>query len=258
MFCTLAGYRWLNSGSLLRRLSQRAVRRLPTAPLCHLHNGATESAASNGALRIVDEKVAYRRYATVFERTVQYPDGRHVTYDILGQPAVQSASVLVFPFDTQSKTCYVIREYCPGPNRVLYGFPAGMVETKHESMEAAARAELSEEAHLRCAQLIDLTAQAAVWERSFEVPNTESDAENCLRGFFADKYSRNVCKMYLALNPEPDGHPGSMDAEELIEQVGAVRVPQLEAWLWSGQMTMPHMLLAMCALTYLRQRGMLT
>ncbi|KAK4533187.1 hypothetical protein CCYA_CCYA16G4069 [Cyanidiococcus yangmingshanensis] len=215
------------------------------------------SADAHGELAIVREQVAYQRYATVLLRTVRYPDGRSVTYDIIGQPAVQCASVLVFPFDTRSRKCYMIREYCPGPNRVLYGFPAGMVEAKHTSMEAAALAELSEEAHLRCTELIDLSAQGAVWEPvSSENPPSDGTSE-VLRGFAADKYSRNICKMYLALDPELDKSPGKMDAEELIEQVGAVSIAQLEAWLWNGQMTMPHMLLAMCALSHLRRSGML-
>jgi 8-oxo-dGTP pyrophosphatase MutT (NUDIX family) len=208
-------------------------------------------------LDIVDEQVVYRRYATVLLRTVRYPDGRCVTYDIIGQPAVQSASVLVFPFDTRNQACYMIREYCPGPNRVLYGFPAGMVESKHVSMEAAALAELSEEAQLRGGKLIDLTARGAVWPATSLAAQDGRDASGVLHGFAADKYSRNLCKMFLVLDPEHDDQPGAMDAEEWIEQVGAVPVAQLEEWLWSGQMTMPHMLLAMCALSYLRQNGIL-
>eukprot|EP00166_Cyanidium_caldarium_P005355 ctg_64.g22 len=217
-------------------------------------------------VHVIDERVAYHNFATVYQRTVRYPDDRQVTFDILGQPAVGCASVLVFPFCTRTQRCHAIREYCPGLNSYLYGFPAGMTEAKHRSFLDAARAELSEEAHLISERWIELTAACRTWnadawraekDRSASGDGASSSSM-AVSGLPADKYSKNVCKMFMALDPQADPSPGALDAEESIQRIGPVSLEQLRQWMREGLLTMPHMLLAMYSLDYLRRHSMLS
>lgn len=210
---------------------------------------AAASAAAAGFV-VEDETIAFRRYQTVYERTVRFPDGKRISYDVLGQPSTQCASVLVFPYDSRTRTVTMIREYCPGTHEMLLGFPAGMAEAKHDTFAHAARAELSEEAGLVADELIELTARC-------DVKNGGgcSDGEGGgVRGVPADKYAKNVMKMYLALGCRPDPTPGALDDEEYIEVEPRVSLPQLEQYMQRGMVTAPHMLLALYALDYMRKR----
>jgi 8-oxo-dGTP pyrophosphatase MutT (NUDIX family) len=111
----------------------------------------------------------------VSERLIEYPDGKRVSFDVLGMGT--GLSVFVFPIDLRTGTTTLVREYSPGQHRVMHGFPAGLWEGhKHLTMEDAARAELSEEAQLRVGRLERLTGH---------------------HGIAADKYSRNVFHFFV-------------------------------------------------------------
>jgi 8-oxo-dGTP pyrophosphatase MutT (NUDIX family) len=117
----------------------------------------------------------YLRAQTVSERLIEYPDGKRVSFDVLGMGT--GLSVFVFPIDLRTGTTTLVREYSPGQHRVMHGFPAGLWEGhKHLTMEDAARAELSEEAQLRVGRLERLTGH---------------------HGIAADKYSRNVFHFFV-------------------------------------------------------------
>lgn len=111
------------------------------------------------------------------ERLVEYPTGKTVSFDVLGLGACMS--VFVFPVIANTGTTTLIREYGPGPHRIMHGFPAGLCEIgqKHATLEEAARAELSEEARLQAGRLIRLTGE---------------------QGIAADKYSRNWFHFYVS------------------------------------------------------------
>jgi ADP-ribose pyrophosphatase len=72
-------------------------------------------------------------------RTYRYPDGREDRWDILhGRPTVAVVAI------TADGEGVLVRQYRPGPDRVLAELPGGMVEAG-ESVEAAAARELLEE-----------------------------------------------------------------------------------------------------------------
>ncbi len=112
--------------------------------------------------RIESEREVFRRHQTVWERNVRFPDGKLVSFDVLGNDRGDFQSVFVFPFDSAAGTVTALKEYSPGVNDVQLSFVAGMFESeKHGSLEEAARAELSEEAHLKGGKLIPLSRNRA-------------------------------------------------------------------------------------------------
>lgn len=183
---------------------------------------------------IVNQKRIFHRYQSVYDRTVRYPTGKMVSYDISGNARSDFKSVFVFPFDTRASKVTLLREYSPGRNRETMSFVAGMFEaSKHESLVEAARAELSEEAQLKGGELVELTSG----------------------GVAADKYSLNEFYYYLALDAERDETPLERDEEEwisIVEGVGLARVRHLVS---RGELNTPNSLLAMLAMERLREMG---
>jgi len=81
-----------------------------------------------------------------------------IHFDVIDQARASGGAVVVFAWNSTSKTATIIREYMPGPHRVLSGLAAGIVEDgKHSppqeegggsessSSLLAARFELEEE-----------------------------------------------------------------------------------------------------------------
>ena len=125
-------------------------RKPENGPLTHSRN-----------FQVMDERILFRRYQTVWERNVRFPDGKRISFDVLGNERSNFKSVFVFPFDTLENSVTLIREYSPGVNAEQMSFVAGMFEKdKHGSLEEAARAELSEEANLKGGKLIPLTSSS--------------------------------------------------------------------------------------------------
>jgi hypothetical protein len=111
-------------------------------------------------LHPVEERL-FSRYKSITDRVISHPSGKSVAYDVLSHGS--SRSVFVFPLRADGRTVTMLREYCPGPHRLMLGFPAGFVEDeKHASVEDAARAELSEEARLKCGRLVPLAGPAGI------------------------------------------------------------------------------------------------
>ena len=104
---------------------------------------------------IVKEEVHYSGWRKVIRRSVNSNDDPHrrvVDFDIIDQAHTSGGAVIVFAWNSTSKTATIIREYMPGPHRVLSGLAAGLVEDgKHEvqlgedKSLVAARCELEEE-----------------------------------------------------------------------------------------------------------------
>lgn len=182
---------------------------------------------------IVSHDLIFKRYQSVYQREVQYPDGRQVSYDVTGNARSNFKSVFIFPFNSHRQTVTVLREYSPGRNAEQLALPAGMFEPeKHESIESAARAELSEEAFLKLGELIPLA--------------------NPIQ---ADKYSMNRFFYFLALDPVPDPNPLPRDPEEWIFVLDPVPISQIEQLVTNGSFNTPHSLCIMLALQKLRELG---
>ncbi|CEG78383.1 hypothetical protein RMATCC62417_13000 [Rhizopus microsporus] len=106
---------------------------------------------------ILEDKVVHKRYITVWDRTTQFKDGRVIKWDIVGHDTSYPTFVVVFTFDTTKKTTCILKEYCQGTNEMKYTCVAGAYDKrKHKSALEAAQHELSEEAHLKQGEWINL------------------------------------------------------------------------------------------------------
>ena len=109
---------------------------------------------------IVSDKVAYKRYLTVFDREVEFAAKdapghapHRVAYDIVGHPKSNFQFTVVFPFPSATAGAEpqvtLIREYIQASNAMGYSLPTGSFDpAKHANLEDAAVNELAEEARL--------------------------------------------------------------------------------------------------------------
>lgn len=187
-----------------------------------------------GPYHILDETVAYSGWRTIHRRRVRMRNGRVVDFDLVGVKT-GSGAVMVFAWDTRTKTATVIREYMPASNRVLWGLAAGLVEAKHDQFdpEVAARHELEEECHLKNGRWISL----------------------CHEPSAMDKYSTTVVHCYLVLDPEPEDNPRPLDDEEDIEIVSGVTIPEILQWIQNGEMNLVGGWGCLLAIQKLRELG---
>mmetsp|Transcript_7790 Transcript_7790/g.23543 ORF Transcript_7790/g.23543 Transcript_7790/m.23543 type:complete len:239 (-) Transcript_7790:742-1458(-) len=203
--------RWLAfMPSLLTRSRPRLRNNAGSARMC------TEAVPTTSErFSIMDERVSFQRYQTVYERLIRYPNGKRVSFDVFGSPASDFQSVFIFPFNSKTRTATLLREYAPGINGLTWGFPAGGFDPKkHDSLEHAARMELSEEAFLKGGTFYPLTSH----------------------GVSQDKYSKNVFHMFLAIDPEIDENPAPRDHEEYIKVVHDVELSEVREILGRGGM----------------------
>ncbi len=163
---------------------------------------------------IESEKVVYEGYRNMIRRDVLLPNGNKASFDIVTQKS--PSSVVVFAWDTRSKTTTLVSEYHPGANCVMKGVVAGMYELdKHASPLQAAQYELEEEAQL----------QSKNWHSLLATPGTSAPF---------DKYSDNQFFPFLALDCAPVANARPMDAEECIEVHHNVSHQELLRLLHSG------------------------
>lgn len=143
-------------------------------------------------------------------------------------------AVLIFAWDTQTKTATLVREYMPGSHKIMWGIAAGLVEDKHGAdVSKAARDELEEEAQLTGGEWIPLSVKPSAM----------------------DKYALMTIDAYLVLDPTPAENPKSMDDEEDIEVVRGVSVPDIMRWIATGEMNMVSAWGCMLAIEKLRELG---
>lgn len=125
---------------------------------------------------ILKDEVHYSGWRKVVRRSVtinDHPHQRIIDFDVIDQAQSSGGAVIVFAWNSTSKTATIIREYMPGPHRVLSGLAAGIVEVGKHSEEpgeetslVAARYELEEEWYvdsdllvLTCCRRIDYLRQ---------------------------------------------------------------------------------------------------
>jgi ADP-ribose pyrophosphatase YjhB (NUDIX family) len=193
----------------------------------------TLSPASASVFEIIDEKIVYSGWRTILQRKVRMRNGKVVDFDLVGVKTGEGA-VLVFAWDTHSKTATVIREYMPASNRILWGLAAGLIEEKHgHDTELAARHELEEECHLKGGKWIPLLTQPAAM----------------------DKYATTVIQCYLVIDPEPETNPKPLDDEEDIEIISGVTIPEILSYIKDGEMNLVGGYGSLLAIEKLRELG---
>lgn len=86
-----------------------------------------------------EDRVAFDGFIRVVQRTLRLPDGREAVWDLLDSPP----SVAVLPLTPQGDVVCV-RQFRPGPGRVVLSVPGGLIDDDEDVATAAAR-ELREE-----------------------------------------------------------------------------------------------------------------
>jgi len=216
--------------------------------------------------KIINEKVEYSGWRKVTRRTVSspirhnhpshatdrkghdihrvHPQRKVIDFDIIDQAHATGGAVIIFAWNSTSKTATIIREYMPGPHRVLGGLAAGIVEEgKHSTVEGvgepdtlvAARYELEEECHLAGGTWYRLT------EEGVSVP--------------MDKYVVTEITPYLVIDPQHVLDPRPLDHEEDIEIVPGVSVEEISQMVREGDFNLVGGWGAMLALEKLRELG---
>lgn len=86
-----------------------------------------------------DDEVVHRGWISVSRRRYRLPDGRHAQWEMFG--GAHSVGVLAL---TPDRRMVCIRQFRPGPDRVMLNIPGGFVEPGETPEQAGAR-ELTEE-----------------------------------------------------------------------------------------------------------------
>lgn len=218
---------------------------------------------------ILGEKFAYKRWRTILERTIRFPNGKVVDFDLVGMAGAGSA-VVIFAWDSLQKTAtlvryalthlcsmdtsclnllywhktrllciyiyiYIRREYHPGPNKFLFGAAAGIVEDdKHNgNVELAAQHELEEECHLAGGSWHLLTPEPLAM----------------------DKYSTITVRAFLVMDASHVPDPQPQDHEEDIEIIRNVSVDEIMTMIRRGEMNVVGAWACLMAIEKLRQMG---
>ena len=101
----------------------------------------------------LDEHYAYRGWRSILVKRFELPNGEPASFDIVESPSF----VTIIPI-TKAGRWVCIRQYRPGPEKFITGFPEGGVE-EAESVKDTALRELKEETGYTAEQLIYLKAR---------------------------------------------------------------------------------------------------
>ncbi|KAI7903035.1 uncharacterized protein BX663DRAFT_509317 [Cokeromyces recurvatus] len=191
------------------------------------------------AAKIVSEKVLHKRYITVWNRTTEFNDGRVIDWDVVGHDTSYPTFIVVFTFNTKTKTTTLLKEYAQGTNEIKYTCVAGSYDRrKHTSVLEAAQHELSEESYLKGGEWINL------------LPKDYTDD-----GISELKWGKNRFIPFLCLDPIQDDSPRERDPEECIEVIHHVSIQDLKRFITRAEMMLPSVQTAWMALEYLKEHG---
>jgi 8-oxo-dGTP pyrophosphatase MutT (NUDIX family) len=153
-------------------------------------------------IHIVSSTTSYSsKFRQIITKKIHFAK-RDKTFDFDITSNCGTRAVAIFPFDTTSKTLTLVSEFHPGPERFMYGLPAGCIEPhKHTSVLMAAEQELEEEAQLRAVD-------------GKEYVSLLDDSESQFLPM--DKYTDNGIHPYLVLDAQLVDNPRAQDEEENI------------------------------------------
>jgi hypothetical protein len=201
---------------------------------------------------IHEERLAFKRYLKLWHRRIEFPDGRIIDWDCIGEASPGPHFCVVFPYNSQTRKVRVIREYWQGINEMGYSLASGgFDEKKHKSIRECARFELLEEARLIISEenLIPLIEHRI--DESLALNSTISDTTQ-VYGIAELKWSRNRFIPFVCIDAAEDKDmQGVLDEEELIhlEDMG------LDEWnelILKGKVALPSVQTTLMALSYLR------
>jgi hypothetical protein len=182
----------------------------------------------------VNDEVVFSGWRKIVRRKLQFPNGSIKDFDILNT----ATSIVVFNWDSRTKTTTLIQEYHPGIEKALYGTVAGMYEDhKHSDPLECAQFELEEEAHLRSSKWIPLL-------------NNDNATVSL------DKYSDNKFHAYLAIDCEKVANPREIDEEEYIVIKDNISYNELMQLISSGQMNVLSSYASLMAIQKLKELGL--
>ena len=82
----------------------------------------------------ISEKLVFNSYRKIISRLFRLPDGRELDYEVFtGQ------SFVVIAAFTESGKAIITKQYRPGPECFLWGFPSGMIDEGEQAADAAKR-----------------------------------------------------------------------------------------------------------------------
>eukprot|EP00274_Cyanoptyche_gloeocystis_P006111 CAMPEP_0196666396 /NCGR_PEP_ID=MMETSP1086-20130531/64492_1 /TAXON_ID=77921 /ORGANISM="Cyanoptyche gloeocystis , Strain SAG4.97" /LENGTH=219 /DNA_ID=CAMNT_0042003585 /DNA_START=243 /DNA_END=902 /DNA_ORIENTATION=- len=213
-------------------------------PVTSVLLGPTASGAGNykgedPEFSIIREEIVYQKYMMLISQDVKYPNGKVINYDVTASQMDDYTAVTIFPFCTKTKTTTLLREYCPGPNAMMYSLPGGGYDkSKHRDLQHAAECELSEEAQLRGGTWVPLMASVK-------------------NGVAMGKSTKNRFVPWLVLDPEPDPNPMAQDYEEFIMPHRGIPIDDLQDIIFSGEILLTSCITSFVALEKLRSMSIL-
>mmetsp|Transcript_19333 Transcript_19333/g.28610 ORF Transcript_19333/g.28610 Transcript_19333/m.28610 type:complete len:244 (-) Transcript_19333:15-746(-) len=198
---------------------------------------SSETQQNDGGYEIIRDKLIFSgRWRSLTSRLVRMKNRtKEVDFEIFNQ--LGKGCVLIFAWDSKSKTATLIREYNPGPNKILNGIAAGLVEAdKHGSCyETAARHELEEETNL----------SGGAWFRLLHEG----------KAMAMDKYMMSEVVAYLVVDARKVENPRPLDYEEEIEIVDGVSVEGVMEIIKNGNMNCICAFASLLAIEKLRELG---
>ena len=145
----------------------------------------------------LSEGISYAGFRTIVTRRFRLPDDREADFDVVQNPDTVAVVAL-----TEAGEVILVREYRPGPERLLYELPGGAVDDG-ETPEEAARRELLEETGYEG----DLRPAGSYWAGAYSTHRRHAFvATGCYR--VAELWPEDAEAVEVALMPFADfrGH----------------------------------------------------
>ena len=142
----------------------------------------------------VGEERVFKGWRHIIRKRFELPSGKQADYDIVGAHPYVTVAAL-----TEAEEFLLVRQYRPGPERLLLSFPEGAIDGG-ETPEAAARRELREETGYAASDLVRLKE-------------------------FRSSYTTQTQYCLLATGCRPIGAP-QLDEDEFIELL-SLSIPEL-------------------------------
>jgi hypothetical protein len=198
---------------------------------------------------ILSETILHDNWRKLVSRQVRFPSKLVADFEIVSQGdrggKVSDGAVLVFVWNSATKTATLIREYMPSVHRFVPGLAAGMVEDKHRGVDNESQSE-------------DPVQTAAVHELEEECRLQGGTWFRLCEPTIMDKYATTRLSVYLVIDPMPvdEAVSKARDAtEEGMHTVEGVTVEELWDIVAKGGMTVVGGWATQMALHKLRELG---